>query len=269
MDDDITACLQSVPQELYDKIYNDVVTRTTLTIHIDESYKPPSAMQVDRQSRSLFTERYYSKYIARVRSDIVKGSDMDAVEFERQFAAGFPLDQSVQHPRGVAVKFRGFRVEVEVEDEADIEDDFVNRVQGLPPELYNHIYHDVFTPATPTIRIDESYEPPLLMQVDGQSRALFMERYYSKHAIIVADTIDWGLVLDWLKSLSPLHLARLCGARYIVTADMVVQRSEMEAFKDAYATGYAKGFAAQLRTMRGVEIDWTSLRIEIEVESEE
>ncbi|KAK3712794.1 hypothetical protein LTR37_008885 [Vermiconidia calcicola] len=324
--DDLASRVQDLPPQLYNLIYNDVFTPSTTTINlIDKTYKPPSTLQVDRQSRVIFAMAYYgkgttiisealfpgrvvdwlsslntrhlarlrkAKYLLRFDEETLKSrwsfaikvlGGVEGVKQEFVHAHANDVAQLLKQ-KGLTPNISDLRVEAEARTfttprqykvpsvihtiQASMED-LANRVQGLPPELYNHIYYEVFTPTTPTIRIDEFYNPPLAMQVDHHSRSLFTERYYSEHAIIVADTIDWGLVLEWLKSLSSPHLAHLCGARYIVTADMVVQRSEMEAFKDAYTSGYAKGFATQLRTMRGVGVDWTSLRIEIEVEGEE
>lgn len=51
--------VHSLPQELYDTIYNLVFTPHPSMVEIDEDHKPPPQLSVDRQSRHLFAYRYY------------------------------------------------------------------------------------------------------------------------------------------------------------------------------------------------------------------
>lgn len=56
--------LDTLPQELYDKIYKEVFTAgdgNVVVVHKD--HKPPAALQVDSASRENFAESYYNNSI--------------------------------------------------------------------------------------------------------------------------------------------------------------------------------------------------------------
>ena len=57
--ENLAACLQKLPQELYDKIYEQVFTADSKERVIDKGYKPPAQLQVDRASREKFADSYY------------------------------------------------------------------------------------------------------------------------------------------------------------------------------------------------------------------
>lgn len=52
--------LQNLPQELFDKIH-DLVFQNANSVSIGRAYKPPSNLQVDRQSRSALISDYFCK----------------------------------------------------------------------------------------------------------------------------------------------------------------------------------------------------------------
>lgn len=58
-DDKLPALMQSVPQELFDKIYEDVFTADEGERIIDKRYNPPVQLQVDSSSREHFAKSYY------------------------------------------------------------------------------------------------------------------------------------------------------------------------------------------------------------------
>lgn len=55
---------------------------------------------------------------------------------------------------------------------------FVERVQSLAPELFEHIYNLVFTADSGDKQIDEHYKPPLQLSIDPKSRAAFAKDYF-------------------------------------------------------------------------------------------
>ena len=59
--DELATRVQSLPQELYDHIFNEVFTAPSEDIvTIDRSSRPPKCLQVNRRSRELFAQSYYS-----------------------------------------------------------------------------------------------------------------------------------------------------------------------------------------------------------------
>lgn len=56
--------LDTLPQELYDQIYEEAFTAASGTyVIVAKNHKPPAAMQVDRASRRKFIESYYCQTI--------------------------------------------------------------------------------------------------------------------------------------------------------------------------------------------------------------
>lgn len=51
--------MQSLPQELYDTIYDLTFTFDIGEVIIDSTYRTPSRLRVDRNSRELFAKQYY------------------------------------------------------------------------------------------------------------------------------------------------------------------------------------------------------------------
>ena len=70
--------VQSLPQELFAQIYNEVFTGPAgkAIINVDESYKPPHQLQVSRASREQFARSYYSDTLF-----IFKGVDLKDLEW--------------------------------------------------------------------------------------------------------------------------------------------------------------------------------------------
>lgn len=64
--DDLANRVQSLPQELFDKIYDQVFTSAggeRINIDSSKTYKPPHLLAVDHKSRELFAKCYYSRNI--------------------------------------------------------------------------------------------------------------------------------------------------------------------------------------------------------------
>ncbi|KAK3617435.1 hypothetical protein LTR22_026731, partial [Elasticomyces elasticus] len=57
--DTLSVHLQALPVELQDEIYTLTFTAAPIVRYIDETYKPPALLQVDRASRTLFAKSYY------------------------------------------------------------------------------------------------------------------------------------------------------------------------------------------------------------------
>lgn len=62
--------LESLPQELYEQIYNETFTIDSSLhqeIHINKSWRPPLLLQVNRASRAKILHSYYSSHTFVVR----------------------------------------------------------------------------------------------------------------------------------------------------------------------------------------------------------
>lgn len=58
--DKLGTLMQTLPQELYDKIYHFTFGAVqVLKVTIDANYQPPATLQVNRISRAIFCEAYY------------------------------------------------------------------------------------------------------------------------------------------------------------------------------------------------------------------
>lgn len=68
--DRLTTLLHSLPQELYDQIYQDVFTTTARRIHIRQSYRPPHLLFVNSGTRKQFAELYYGSTLFVVDNDL-------------------------------------------------------------------------------------------------------------------------------------------------------------------------------------------------------
>lgn len=74
MDDDLANRVQSLSQELYDKIYDQVFTpHKRRRIIVDSSYKPPLFLCIDRTTRERFNVSYYSQNIFSIELEVDNG----------------------------------------------------------------------------------------------------------------------------------------------------------------------------------------------------
>lgn len=98
-------------------------------------------------------------------------------------------------------------------------DQLHDRVQSLPPELYDYVYDLTFT-AFPTqhAELGSTYRPPSCLQVSKASRAKFAASYYAHttfiftHSASHTESITTGV--NWLVSLLPEHVAMIRCLRY-------------------------------------------------------
>ena len=105
-------------------------------------------------------------------------------------------------------------------------DDLITRIQSLPPELYDLIDADVFTPDTNTdggviIRVDDMpYKPPAAMQVDRKTRAFFAQAYHSADTtdIVSLDKLEDRLL--WLWSVPKSYQAQLLHTSVVVSCSI-------------------------------------------------
>ncbi|KXT07922.1 hypothetical protein AC579_3250 [Pseudocercospora musae] len=66
MERSLRELVASLPQEIYEQIYNDVFSLLSplhLEIYINKSWRPPSILQVNRAIRAEFLHAYYSNHI--------------------------------------------------------------------------------------------------------------------------------------------------------------------------------------------------------------
>ena len=78
------------------------------------------------------------------------------------------------------------------------------RVQKLPPELFNEIKDIVFSSTANRVMIDESYTPPTTLHVSNETRKQFAEMFYGSGTTFVF--CQPSAFQRWLKSLGHEHL---------------------------------------------------------------
>lgn len=90
---------------------------------------------------------------------------------------------------------------------------FTELISGLPQELHDQIYDQVFHPNTNEVKIDKSYTTPVQMQVSHSPREKFAQIYYAgtsftcfQEDITSFKTCD-RFLQPWLRSLSRSHIA--------------------------------------------------------------
>lgn len=112
-------------------------------------------------------------------------------------------------------------------------DELDERIQGLPQELQDWIMDLVVADGLPSgfVEIDESYKPPLGLQINHKSRERFAREYYSAgvvhraHIIAAAHytsstLLAYKFVGIWLKALSPPHRDLLKMIRFDARGDV-------------------------------------------------
>ena len=83
----------------------------------------------------------------------------------------------------------------------------VEQVQSLPPELFNKVLDDTFQLEPSSVEIDESYQPPCLLQVDKKSRKAFATSFYGGG--VTFEFNSRACLVKWLRSLPKAHIAIL------------------------------------------------------------
>jgi len=61
--DKLQRLLQSLPQELYDIIFDLTFTVDNAVLHVNSSYKPAATLQVSRATRAMIAPEYYARRI--------------------------------------------------------------------------------------------------------------------------------------------------------------------------------------------------------------
>lgn len=82
------------------------------------------------------------------------------------------------------------------------------RIQSLPPELFNLVRNYVFTAVQGEIvnvnkGYNKDYKPPSSLQVSKATRRQFSRSYYGRGPIFECE--DFNLLCKYLASLTPLH----------------------------------------------------------------
>lgn len=121
----------------------------------------------------------------------------------------------------------------------------IERVQSLPPELYNKIHDLSFTvdldsmltpehldpyhePAfRPTFHIDETWRPPALIQVSRNLRERLSPAFYEGAIFVfkddLADPDNLSLLTRWLKSLSPKRQNMVSRSQFCIVTTSEIQ----------------------------------------------
>jgi hypothetical protein len=68
--DRLKTLLHSLPQELYDYIYEEAFTASACTIHIRSPYRPPHLLAVSSGTRKQFAESYYRNTLFVIDNDL-------------------------------------------------------------------------------------------------------------------------------------------------------------------------------------------------------
>ena len=101
-------------------------------------------------------------------------------------------------------------------------DKLSQRVQDLPPELFNQIYTETFQTDLQECSIDDSYKPPQLLQVNQASRSLFAQSYYGRTTFIFDKR---AICYRWTKSLPDEHCLLLRTIRTVQELDAYLQHA--------------------------------------------
>lgn len=92
-------------------------------------------------------------------------------------------------------------------------EDFIERLQSLPGELYNHIQAlTLSTDFEKECDIAVDYQPPKVLHIDRSRRQLFAQAYYSETKFRFEDP---ELCRAWLKSLPKQHRYEIRGLKLI------------------------------------------------------
>lgn len=86
-------------------------------------------------------------------------------------------------------------------------DDFIQRVQGLPLELFEEIKTLGFTCDPSTVKIDRDYKPPTILQISSATRATVSQQYYARTIAFRAN--DALCLTKWLTSLNEQDVGRV------------------------------------------------------------
>ena len=104
-------------------------------------------------------------------------------------------------------------------------EDLSQRIQGLPAELYAHIYHRTFTAdlGKPIIIRFGSYRPPHLLHVNRASRAQYASSFYGNTIFEISPQKPGIMAVSfrWLESMSDEHRGLLQDVR-LLAADFRV-----------------------------------------------
>ena len=96
------------------------------------------------------------------------------------------------------------------------DEDLARRLQNLPPELYNAILVEVFTPDTNIHKIDADYKPPKFLAISRTTRDMYAEAYYgSPDSSFVFDLRMGKPLVSWLKCLPSSHMQMLRHMKFI------------------------------------------------------
>lgn len=98
------------------------------------------------------------------------------------------------------------------------QDNLAQRVQDLPPELYNMILHEVFSTATTTHYIDTHWRPSKLLSISKATWKMYAESYYGSGESSFVFQIYPGPGFDrirrlvsWLQLIPASHRSMLQG----------------------------------------------------------
>ena len=77
------------------------------------------------------------------------------------------------------------------------------RVQALPPEIFDRIKDLIFTFNSTKVTVDEHYKPPTQLRISKGTRLLFADAYYGS---TVFEFKQPSIFYKWLDNLSKAHL---------------------------------------------------------------
>lgn len=80
-----------------------------------------------------------------------------------------------------------------------------DRLETLPPEIYNHIFDLTFTLLAGIHDITINYRPPSCLQINKSIRSKAMKSYYNESRFLV----HGGIIFQWLRSLPVAYIGRV------------------------------------------------------------
>ncbi|GIZ41701.1 hypothetical protein CKM354_000499700 [Cercospora kikuchii] len=200
--------LQTLPQELYNNIYDEVFTAVPSDIVVRKySYNWPHLLHVDRASREAYAKSYFGLTTFFCHGDFELRWVRTLCDEHFEFTKGLFLlcgsDDDESWMRFLMYMELRDTMHLWGKDKAD-KVQVISHSEKLPEELYNSIYDDVFTamPGTLIVR-DKSSTWPHLLHVDRASREMYARSYFAVTTIVICDD-RFGY--HWLRALSHYHI---------------------------------------------------------------
>ncbi|SMR58354.1 unnamed protein product [Zymoseptoria tritici ST99CH_1E4] len=205
--------LQRLPQELFDAIYEHVVSGVSESsiIKVEKhQYKPPMMLQITKPLRQKFMKTYYGTNIfsftdPEVCSEWLETLAQDCINNTNMATARKPKIESAESRKWSTIG----EGTLEEKPSEPVTYQLVEPIQALPQELYDIVRDctvDEYIPFRTKIKIDKAYKPPMLLGLTERTRYLLSPKYYVTN---VFSFTDLEIGHKWLAALAPKYSSRI------------------------------------------------------------